>query len=116
MRTLGISDWTRWLDDQEIGELEKLAGNPILLKAIEKVLCHEIYHNGVLKPGEPADFSRNFLLNYTSAVGEKTSNEKLGEDVRSYWWALTTLESGVNQLKSFKKQEERSLESVNIAE
>lgn len=109
------SDWTRWLSEQEFDELVKLAENPVLLGAVEKVLCHEIYHNGILEPGESADFSRNFLLAFISNKGNEFSNEKLGQDVRSYWWGLHALELGMNELKKFKRPEERSLEAENIA-
>lgn len=114
VKYMGIEEWRQFLTDAQIVELQRLSQNSELIEALTRVLCHDIYNNGVLKKEQDVDFSRNFLLNFITVKGAELSNEKLGEDVRSYWWGLHALEQGLKELKKFG-QEEKVAEPENPA-
>src|SRR3990167_9020667 len=113
MNTQGISpkkprsleEWKTFLNDHQVNELKKLSDNPILLEALEKVLCYEIATEGVFAKNKPFDATNNFVLSYVQAVGGVINNERLGEDVRGLFWVVHRLKEGLNMIKSFNQPE-----------
>ena len=113
MNTQGISpkkprsleEWKAFLNDHQISELKKLSDNPILLEALEKVLCYEIATEGVFEKNQPFDSTNNFVLSYVQAVGGVINNERLGEDVRGLFWGVHRLKDGLSMIKNFKQTE-----------
>lgn len=93
------------LNDFQIEELERAASNPVLLEALEKVLCYEIGSEGVFKNNLPFDAGKNFILSYVQGIGGVISNERLGEDVRSLFWGVLRLKEGIKNIQSFDPRE-----------
>lgn len=92
------------LNDFQIEELEKAAKNPVLLEALEKVICYEIKVQGVLNNGLPFDLGNNFILDYVKVIGGAKDDKWLGEEVRALFWAQQYLEQALSSIKSFQPE------------
>ena len=103
------------LNDFQFEELEKLAQNPVLLEALEKVLCHEIVSEGVFNNKVPFDAGQNFILSYVQGIGGVINNERLGEDVRALFWGILRLKEGIKTIKAFNEPEKVSNNDKNPA-
>ena len=93
------------LNDFQTEELVKAGQNPILLEALEKVLCYEIGSEGVLKNNLPFDAGANFILSYVQGVGGVIGNERLGADVRALFWGVLRLKEGLHNVRNFGQGE-----------
>lgn len=103
------------LNEFQIEELTKVAQNPILLEALEKVLCYEIKTQGVFKNNLPFDAGNNFILDYIKAIGGSKDNKWLGEEIRALFWGVQYLEEGLKNIKAFGQPEKDSNSSENPA-
>lgn len=98
-------EWDGILNEHQIDELCRLADNPILLEAIEKVVCYELVSEGVFEKDKPFDSGQNYILNYVQELGGVLNNERLGQDVRALMWGVLRLREGIQNIRGFKKQE-----------
>lgn len=102
-----------FLSDLEIGQLERLAEDSILLEAIKKVILFGLYNNGVLASGKPSDPLRNFALQ--TAGRRDFSNEQLGATIRASAEGMALLENGIKLLEKFKVEKSVSKDDSNPA-
>ena len=92
-----------YLSDQEEKELAKLANNPILNNALEKLLLEELYSQGTLKEG----ISANPLENYAFYLASRRKSlnisfEQIGSDLCAVWEGINLLKNGLKELDKFK--------------
>jgi len=92
-----------YLNDIEKAEVQKFIENKTLLEAVRKVILAAVYHNGTLKPGEPAEADVNFALSITGPMEQVLSNEEIGARIRGKNYAIGLLLQGFNELEKFKK-------------
>lgn len=102
------------LTDLEKVEVEKFAGNEVMVEAVRKVLLAGLYANGTLRQGLNADPLANaaFLL-VAYKKEQKLSNEEIGADLTALWEGINALEAGLSALKEFapKKAEDKQKEN-----
>ena len=103
------------LNDFQVDELEKLAQNPVLLGALEKVLCYEVVCEGVLENKVPFNAGNNFVLSYVQGIGGVIDNERLGADVRALFWGVLRMKEGLKNIAGFHQTERSSNEDSNPA-
>lgn len=104
------------LSDIEKAELTKFANNPVLVNAFKKVLLFGVYYNGILKPDEAPDPTRNFALsNVFTEVGNAMSNEKIGENLRAKAEGVLLIQGGFDQIESYKTEAKTDKKKENGA-
>lgn len=97
-----------YLNEIEVEEVKKFTANKTMFEAVRKILLADVYFNGTLKAGEPAQPYRNALLGYLLTEEGNTrvvDNDQLATEVRTYAEGV-----GIIQ-RAFKKLEEYSKES-----
>lgn len=95
-----------YLSDQEKSQIEKFVGNKKMFEAVRKVLLAGIYENGVLKPGEDHDPSKNFALTqvFTALIhGHPISDEDIGQNIRAQAAGIRLVETGFKKLVDLKE-------------
>lgn len=100
MKTDDILDQV--LTDLEKDKIGSFVGDPVMFEAVRKVLLAGIYYNGTLKPGEAADPSKNFALQFAFQIdiqGVAITDQMLGEQVKSEVRGIRLLEAGFDKLK-----------------
>ena len=98
------AEWAEVLSDAELNELDRIADNPFLLQALEKIICYELVSEGLLAAGKSFDAGKNFVLGYVQELGGVLSNERLGEDVRALFWGVLRLREGLQNIRNFKEK------------
>lgn len=83
-----------------VGEFIK---NHELAEAVKKVLLADVYKNGVLKPGEKAEPTRNaaFGLFFSNDKGGAVTDEALGRELRAMAMGVHTIESAFIRMQNY---------------
>ena len=89
-----------YLSDNEKKQIETFIQNETMREAVKKVLLAGLYDNGVMKPGKPAQATRNHAFGLVSQSPD-IENEILGQDLRAVWQGLCLVENGFNKLSEF---------------
>lgn len=89
-----------FLSDIEHERIVSFYNDAVMREAVRKVILAGVYNNGVLKPGEPADPTKNFALSLAFAKGDY-SNEDLGADLRAVAEGIRAVEQGFNELSKY---------------
>lgn len=76
--------------------------DPKMVEAVKKVLLHTVYHQGVLKAGEPAS-DKNWAFGILNGV--ETDLQQVGMKLTASLKGLAYLESGFEKLAEFVVQE-----------
>jgi hypothetical protein len=92
------------LNDVEKAAVQKFIEFETMREAVKKVLLAALYENGTLKPGIPADPTRNasfaIVANQSGA-----SNEQIGAELRAMWEGVRIVENAFNKMAEYKKVE-----------
>jgi len=105
-----------YLSDIEKEAIVTFYGNAVMREAVKKVLLFDVYNNGVLKPGEEAMPTRNFMLGlYFNNQGQEVSNEALGAELRAAAEGISTVENAFNKMKSITGAPVVKEPKVNVA-
>lgn len=91
-----------FLNDIEKDAIIAFNENKTMAEAVRKVLLASIYVNGTLRPGVPANASRNFAF-FLAASDKAISDEKLGEDLRGRLYGVSIVETGFVELAKLKR-------------
>ena len=97
-----------YLTDIEIAKIEAFVADEKLIEAVRKVLLASIYQNGTLRKDIKANPLTNgalALVSLASSGRGTVSNQDLGEDLRGMFHGIQLLETGLNELNKFKKEE-----------
>ena len=86
------------LSKEEAKLLSGVVRDKRVVEALKKVLLVPVYHNGVLKPDQEADMTRNFMLSITNR--RELTNEEMGAQARSIGEAVALLEIGFSYLEN----------------
>ena len=101
------------LSELEKDKLAFIAGDPVMLEAVKKVVLNSVYFDGTLhKKGVP-DVLKNFALALASRPG--VTNEDLGAELKASLAGVQLLEQGFMELEKFKKVESKLKETKNQA-
>lgn len=91
------------LNDIEKLELQRFADNQTMYEAVRKVILFNVYFNGTLRPGEPANPLRNYCL---AKVAQNTmsNNDVLANELRAVWEATNILEAGYETIMGYRSE------------
>ena len=94
-----------FLNDLEKSAIQKFVEFETMREAVKKVLLAALYDNGTLKPGKPADPTRNGVFGFV-ASSPGASNEQLGADLRAQWEGIRIVENAFNKMAECKQKVE----------
>src|SRR3990167_10165736 len=89
----------RMLSDIEKEKLRQFVEDEVQLEAVKKVLLFNIYNNGVLKAGQPAEPLRNFALSIFDQMRAGVDDDKLGRTLRGMCEGIYYLETGLKDIQ-----------------
>lgn len=87
-----------YLDEQEQSAIVRFNTDPVMVRAVRKVLEATIQHQGVFTPGDTGT-DKNWVFSVVSAMD---NNEKLGEMVRASAAGLGYLSAGFERLNEIQ--------------
>jgi hypothetical protein len=93
------------LNDLEKAAVQMFYEHVTMREAVKKVLLKQIYDNGTLKPGVPADPLKNMALVFVSQAPGAT-DEQVGRKVRAIYEGINAIEVGFGELANYKKEPE----------
>jgi len=95
-----------YLNEIEEAEVQKFLENPTMLEAVKKVLLANIYFQGKLEKGKPADEGNNiFMAQLTQPMVENAPADIYALQVKSLVNGIRILETGFQKLETLKKVE-----------
>ena len=92
------------LNEIEKAKINQFLEDEVMKEAVKKVLLADIYDNGVLKEGEPAN-KQNWVFGLVmNEAGQdyKQTNEEIGEKLRACIEGIRAVELGFKHLEEFK--------------
>jgi hypothetical protein len=88
------------LAPKELVKLELIAGDPVMIEALRKVLLFAVYNNGTIVPTQDSNPTRNWAL--AEAFEKGISDQALGSKIRATAEGVLKLEMGLNEIANFK--------------
>jgi len=101
-----------YLSDIEKATIKRFLANERMVNTVKKVLLAAIYDNGILKPNEKPDPTRNYLLGLMGQ-SRQLPNKHLGEVLRAQMEGITALENGFKLMEGLDKPGEEVVEENN---
>ena len=101
------------LTELEKDKLAFIAGDEVMFEAVKKVVLSSVYFDGTLNKKGIPDPQKNFCLALASRPGAK--NEELGAELRASLAGVQLLEKGFQDLEGFRKIEEKTKNTKNLA-
>lgn len=103
----------KFLTEIEKQALIKLANNKQTMTALKKVLLRPVY-DGVLKEGQEADPTKNYILAVLGNV-KSIDDKYIGQLVRATIEGISLVETGLNTIEALAKPVSKEEEKVNEA-
>lgn len=91
-----------FLNEVEQDHVAKIAGNPVLLNALKKIILADVYYKGTLRKGVKPDPTVNAALSFAFSDQKKT-DEELGRDLRALGEGVRLVEGGFARIEKYKK-------------
>ena len=102
------------LTEDELRQLEFFNMNPVMKRAVRKVLLLPVYYQGVLQKGKEPNPIWNFALQFANS-DPKLTDEQVGRFTRVQADAINQVEIAFDRIGEFIEEPKRSEEQVNEA-
>lgn len=88
-----------FLTEDEQEAIKMIAGSPLMLEALRKILTDQIIYQGVHNGKEPSHMARNWVFGLDQTTGGVMTDDQFGRAVRVHVEALVLVEQAVSYIK-----------------